>query len=142
MKSCILCSLCFFAVIMLIGGCNENINDPKSDLPENFYKKVSANLQPTLINLFDEIKLGTKSYTELSNEYNSTIMPVDTLLRVLVVIRPLDQSVKNELDVLNCELKNEGDFDLYYWVPVIHFLEVVEIEKVLSILPKGISVTN
>ena len=130
-----------FAIISLI-GCEDNTTNPKPEIPESFYKKVDSNLQPTLLNLFNEIKEGKKPNIEISQEYDSELMPVDTLLRVLVAIRVNDKSVKNEMEVLNCELKNEGIVDLYYWIPIINFTKVTELEKVISIFPKGIAVTR
>lgn len=69
-------------------------------------------------------------------------MPVDTLLRVMVAVRTNDKLVKNDFASLNCELKNEGKVDLYYWIPILNFMKVTELEKVLSIFSKGVSITH
>lgn len=133
--------LIIFSFLILIIGC-DSTNEPISEIPESFYKKVDNNLQSTLINLYNEVRENKKSNIELSNKYSSELMPVDTLLRVLVAVRTNDKLVKNDFAALNCELKNEGKVDLYYWIPILNFMKVTELEKVLSIFSKGVSITH
>jgi len=124
--------LVFFAVVLFF-GCKENSTENKSDLPESFYLKVHKGIQENLKNLFDEVELGRKTNTEISQEYNSDLLPVDSLLRVLVRVRVNDISVKEKMNFLNCELKNENQSDLYYWIPIQNFIKVTELNEVLSV---------
>jgi hypothetical protein len=79
----------------------------------------------------------SKSNIQVLKEVRPQSIALDKNLRVLCRVRLNENSSKNKLISLGCEIKNETHNDVYVWIPIDKIEEVASLKEVLSIGSKG-----
>ncbi|MBI9071377.1 MAG: hypothetical protein JEY94_07245 [Melioribacteraceae bacterium] len=130
--------ICFLALLFVVSCDREYI----IEVSDSFDLKVSSSIKTNLLNFYKDARLKKGTNEDLINKYSKDYMPVDSSLRALLKLRVSNLEIKKSLEEFGCIFKNGNSVDLYYWIPILSIMEIVELEYLLSINSKGIIKTR
>lgn len=130
-KILMLCFICIFF------GCDRTTSPNIIEVSDQFELKVNTSIKTILLDFYKDTRLKKLTKNELIKKYQRDYFPIDSSLRVLLRLKVSSLDIKTDLDELDCVYKIGTQVDLYYWVPIIQIMEIVELEHLLSVNSKG-----